>query len=123
MTKVKVLLPFVREKESFGIGETTSLPQMVAYSFAKKGVVEFVTKKQFTELDAKISKEKEEQKIKEDEEQKRVAAIQNKEVLESERAKLQVRVDEITNALDDGAVYYKTYASLASDLSQGEGEK
>lgn len=36
MTKVKVILPFVQEKKSFGIGDEISLDQELAYSLAKK---------------------------------------------------------------------------------------
>lgn len=107
--KVIVLLPFVNGKKPFGYGDNASLSQEVAYKLAKKGVVEFASKKDFADLDAKKTKEEEEAKEKIEQKEKELAAILAKDELTEERKKLQIRVDEITDALADGKDYYKSY--------------
>lgn len=96
------------------------------YDFEDKEAIRLVeaglatpkSKKAYENAVAKVEKQKTAQKQKEEQ----AAAILHKEELEEERAKLQVRVDEITHSLDDGAVYYKSYASLAEDLGKQKGE-
>lgn len=58
--KVKVLMPFVSGSKSFDSGDNISLDEEVAYSLAKKLVVEFSNQKQFDTLhSAKTTKENE----------------------------------------------------------------
>lgn len=118
--KVKVLLPFVQEKKSYGFGDELSLDSNFAYKLAKKNVIEFVNKKEFTTLKDEIEAS-EKARIEELEEQERqVAAILEKDFLEKKRASLQAEVDSITHILSDAKDYYKTYVDLLGDLGKEE---
>lgn len=118
--KVKVLLPFVQEKKSYGFGDELSLDSNFAYKLAKKNVIEFVNKKEFITLKDEIEAS-EKARIEELEEQERqVAAILEKDFLEKKRASLQAEVDSITHILSDANVYYKTYVDLLADLGKEE---
>lgn len=118
--KVKVLLPFVQEKKSYGFGDELSLDSNFAYKLAKKNVIEFVNKKEFTTLKDEIEAS-EKARIEELEEQERqVAAILEKDFLEKKRASLQAEVDSITHILSDSKDYYKTYVDLLADLGKEE---
>lgn len=118
--KVKVLLPFVQEKKSYGFGDELSLDSNFAYRLAKKNVIEFVNKKEFTTLKDEIEAS-EKARIEELEEQERqVAAILEKDFLEKKRASLQAEVDSITHILSDAKDYYKTYVDLLADLGKEE---
>lgn len=118
--KVKVLLPFVQEKKSYGFGDELSLDSNFAYKLAKKNVIEFVNKKEFTTLKDEIEAS-EKARIEELEEQERqVAAILEKDFLEKKRASLQAEVDSITHILSDAKDYYKTYIDLLADLGKEE---
>lgn len=118
--KVKVLLPFVQEKKSYGFGDELSLDSNFAYKLAKKNVIEFVNKKEFTTLKDEIEAS-EKARIEELEEQERqVAAILEKDFLEKKRASLQAEVDSITHILSDAKDYYKTYVDLLADLGKEE---
>lgn len=118
--KVKVLLPFVQEKKSYGFGDELSLDSNFAYKLAKKNVIEFVNKKEFITLKDKIEAS-EKARIEELEEQERqVAAILEKDFLEKKRASLQAEVDSITHILSDAKDYYKTYVDLLADLGKEE---
>lgn len=118
--KVKVLLPFVQEKKSYGFGDELSLDSNFAYKLAKKNVIEFVNKKEFTTLKDEIEAS-EKARIEELEEQERqVAAILEKDFLEKKRASLQAEVDSITHILSDAKYYYKTYVDLLADLGKEE---
>ncbi len=102
MAKVNVVvtLPFVSSKESFGVGDKILLDQDVAYKFAKKGVVEFINKKQFSTLDKEIidkAKAEQEEQI---EKEKQAAAILYKDELLGEKQNLLSRVDEINTQLE-----------------------
>lgn len=118
MTKVRVLLPFCQGDKSFGDGDEISLPQNLAYSLALTNVVEFKNKKEFSELDIQIKAKEKEDLEKKEEDEKRVAAILEKEYLERKRETLQSEVDSITHILDDGAAYYKSYIDLANDIEK-----
>lgn len=116
--KVKVLLPFVQEKKSYGFGDELSLDSNFAYRLAKKNVIEFVNKIEFTTLKDEIEAS-EKARIEELEEQERqVAAILEKDFLEKKRASLQAEVDSITHILSDAKDYYKTYVDLLADLGK-----
>lgn len=118
--KVKVLLPFVQEKKSYGFGDELSLDSNFAYKLAKKNVIEFVNKKEFITLKDEIEAS-EKARIEELEEQERqVAAILEKDFLEKKRASLQAEVDSITHILSDAKDYYKTYVDLLADLGKEE---
>lgn len=118
--KVKVLLPFVQEKKSYGFGDELSLDSNFAYKLAKKNVIEFVNKKEFITLKDEIEAS-EKARIEELEEQERqVAAILEKDFLEKKRASLQAEVDSITHILSDAKDYYKTYIDLLADLGKEE---
>jgi len=118
MTKVKVILPFVQGKKSFSIGEEISLDNDLAYKLAKKGTVEFVSAKQFKELDEKLTKDENDKKEAELEVEKKLAALLEKDSLEAEREKLQDRVNAITDVLGDAGVFYKSYIALANDIEK-----
>lgn len=118
--KVKVLLPFVQEKKSYGFGDELSLDSNLAYKLAKKKVVEFANKKEFATLSEEIEAN-EKAKLEEIEEKERqVAAILAKEDLEKKRESLQAEVDSITFILDDAKSYYKKYIDLVDDLNKDE---
>ncbi len=120
MTKVKVLLPFVQGKKSFGFGETLPLDPKLAYSLAKKGVVEFLNKKEFTALDEQIKKDEQEAIEEKEEQERQVAAILEKDFLENKRKTLQTEIDSITHILGDAQSYYKNYIDLVNDLKDDD---
>lgn len=120
MTKVKVILPFVQGKKSFGIGDEISLDQELAYSLAKKGVVEFSNKKEFTKLDETINAKQQAKLEEKEENERKAAAILRKHDLEKERMTLQNKIDAITHILDDAKTYYLPYAGLVDDLLKQE---
>ena len=112
--KVKVLLPFVSGKTSFGGGDEISLDQDVAYKLTKKGVVEFQVKKEFTDLDSEIVKADAEAKAKQEEDDAKVKAILEQGVIQNDLNELYLAVvlkeaelngevlsdEEVTNAVE-----------------------
>ncbi len=123
MTKVKILLPFVQGKKSFGFGEEITLDSKVAYVLALKNVVEFKNKKEFTTLDENIKAEEKAKQEQKEQDEKQVAAILEKDFLEKKRATLQSEVDAITHILNDAGSYYKSYIDLSDDLAKKEAEE
>ncbi len=118
MTKVIVLSSFVIGEKSFSPPHETLIDIMTAYSLALKGVVEFKNKKEFTTLDENIKADEKAKLEKQEENEKQVAAILEKDFLEKKRVSLQQEVDAITDILGDAAIYYKSYIDLSDDLGK-----
>lgn len=90
--EVKVLLPFVSGKKAFDSGDEISLDEEVAYSLAKKAVIEFKNKKGFETLHkAKTAKETE-AKAKQQEEEAKVNAIIKQSAIQNELNELYLAV-------------------------------
>ena len=97
--KVKIVLPLVIGNKSYGQGEEISLDQEVAYTYAKKGVVEFNSEKAFKDLDKKIT-EAIAKKIQEDEDKaKELEALLYRDDLEKEKVNLEKRISDINAIL------------------------
>lgn len=120
MTKVKVLLPFVQGKKSHDAGDEILLATEVAYKMSLKGVVEFKTKKEFTELDKKMTEQATKELEEKEQKEKAAAAVLRRDELFEKRKNHQIEVDAITDILNDGAEYYKSYIALADDIKNKE---
>jgi len=115
--KVKFLMSLCGGK-NYHKGDTESFEDAEAIRLVNAGFAEPLNK---TALKTAVKKI-EEKEISEKEKEKKASAILHKEELEDERAKLQSRVDEITNALGDAVIYYKPYGDLAADLEKQKSE-
>ena len=101
----------VGDKHDFDDKEAIRLVNAGIAKPTNKAAYEAVLKK--LEEEETIQKEKEEQ----------AAAILHKDELETERSKLQIRVDEITHSLGDGENYYKSYAGLGENNDNANDNK
>ncbi len=115
-TEVKVLLPFVSGKQSFGHGDKVTLDQETAYKYALKGVVEFKTKKEFEELHKKIKAKEIEEREDQEKKEKKAAAILYRDELLAEKTKLLNRVAEINTDLgiEDVIINKPTHENLVA---------
>lgn len=94
----------------FRINDEVDFENEEAIRLIDAGIAEPTNKKAYKEVLKKI-KEKE---SKDKEKEEKASALLHKEELETERIKLQIRVDDITNSLGDGSEYYKSYLGFTS---------
>jgi len=111
MNQIKItMIQHLSGAESYETGKTYSFSENEAYRLIKAGIAT-CSEKVKKNLFAKIEELKQ---IKEEEE-KALAVILHKQELLAERTKLQLRVDEITDALGDASDYYKSYSDLGEE--------
>lgn len=96
------------------VGETYSVPNDEALRMIDADIAKPKSKEEYEEILSKL----EEKRLEKEEKEQKAAAILHKEELEEKRAHHQSEIDEITHALGDGAIYYKSYADLAADLEK-----
>lgn len=94
----------------FRIDDKVDFENEEAIRLIDAGIAKPTNKKAYEEVLKKI-KEKE---SKDKEKEEKASALLHKEELETERIKLQIRVDDITNSLSDGSEYYKSYLGFTS---------
>lgn len=111
--KVIILSPFNGDV-NLSIGDSHDFPVEEVISLVEAGIATPSNQKAYNAL---IEKQKQKQQKLEDAE-KRAAAILHEDVLKDERRKLQNRVDEITDALDDGIEFYQDYANHLDSLKK-----
>lgn len=113
MLKLK-MIHFLSGVIAYEVGKFYDFEDEEAVRLVNAGIAKPNNKKAFDEVVVRL----EEKRIEQEEKEKKASAILYAEELDTERAKLQARVDEITDAKGDAASYYKTYIDLAADLAK-----